>query len=256
MSRVPQPDLRWTTRPAGAEAVVLVLHGGADQSRRENEWWHLPVLRLLPVANAVARAGRGRVAVARLRFAIRGWNGPEASPLPDARWALEQIRAAYPGLPIGIVGHSMGGRVALHVAADPDVRAIVGLGSWVERDDVAHGGPGLSALLIHGDRDRITAPRGSARMARDLARLGVDASYEEIAGEGHAFLRHPLRLHRRVAGWLSGRLLAADDGPEPSSGSRNFPDQEEGSHYGRESWRRRVRPEPAPDEAPGRGRTS
>ncbi len=222
----PRPDLRWTTRPASAEAVVLVLHGGASRSRRENQWWSLPVLRLLPVANAVARAGRGRVAVARLRFAIRGWNGAEESPVADARWALDQVRAAYPGLPIGVVGHSMGGRVAIRVAGDPDVVAIVGLASWVEREDVATGSTGRSALLLHGDRDRITAPYGSVHMARAMTRLGVDAEYAEVPGEGHAFLRHPVDVDRRAAEWVVERVLESG-----------------------------LRP-PAPDAAPGRDRTS
>jgi pimeloyl-ACP methyl ester carboxylesterase len=246
----PRPDLRWTSRPAEAEAVVLVLHGGAARSRRENRWLHLPVLRLLPVANAVARAGRGRVAVARLRFAIRGWNGVEESPVADARWGLEQVRAAYPGLPIGVIGHSMGGRVAIRVAGDPGVRAVVGLASWVERGDVAQGRPGVSALLLHGDRDRITPPKGSQHMAQAMARLGVDAQYVEIADEGHAFLRHPVAVDRRAAEWVVGRLLPADDGRETSGWAGTLPDHAEDSRSGRESS------EVTPDAAPGPGRTS
>lgn len=231
----PRPDLRWTSRPADAEAVVLVLHGGAAKSRRENEWWHLPVLRLLPVANAVARAGRGRVAVARLRFAVRGWNDMEESPVADARWGLEQVRAAYPGLPIGVIGHSMGGRVAIRVAGDPGVRAVVGLASWVEWGDVAQGRPGVSALLLHGDRDRITRPKGSRHMVRELARLGVDAEYVEVPGEGHAFLRHPVTVDRRAAEWVVGRLLGAGDGPGSSGWSGRVRDQDEVSRSGRET---------------------
>jgi pimeloyl-ACP methyl ester carboxylesterase len=210
----PRPDLRWTTRPEGAEAVVLVLHGGAAKGSRANQWWHLPVLRLLPVANAIARTGGDRLGVARLRFAVRGWNGSGESAVADARWGLEQVRAAYPGLPIGVVGHSMGGRVALRITGDPGVRAVVGLASWVEWGDRAHGGPDVSALLLHGDRDRITPPKGSRHMARELTRLGVDAEYVEIPGEGHAFLRHPSEVDRRTAEWLVERLLNADDAPE------------------------------------------
>ena len=208
----PRPDLRWTSRPHGAEAVVLVLHGGAEKSRRANQWWHLPVLRLLPFATEIAWYGKRRIAVARLRFAVRGWNGPARSPLPDTRWALEEIRAAYPGLPIGVVGHSMGGRAALQVAGDADVHAVVGLAAWVEQVDVAQGRPGVSALLLHGARDRITAPVGSQHMAREMGRLGVDAEYVELPDEGHALLRHPARLHRLVARWVVGQLLGIPAG--------------------------------------------
>ena len=107
--------------------MVLVLHGGQDASRRPARWHNLAVLRMVPVARAVAKAGQGTFAVAMLRYAVRGWNGAAASPVPDARAALDQISEAYPGVPIALVGHSMGGRVALALADDPRVVEVVGL---------------------------------------------------------------------------------------------------------------------------------
>src|SRR6476660_972596 len=93
------------------------------------------------------------MAVARLRFRVRGWNA-DAMPVEDARWALDQVRTAYPGVPVALVGHSLGGRVALSVGDDPDVRLVVGLAPWVVPGDPLPGAVARTGL-IHGDRDVI-----------------------------------------------------------------------------------------------------
>lgn len=201
--------LRWTTRPDHAEAVVLVLHGGAERSNHVNRWRNVHVLRLRPFANAIARTGQGRIAVARLLFTRKGWNGEGSQPIAEARQALMAIRAAYPGLPIGMVGHSMGGRVALAVAGDEGVTALVGLAPWVEKPDVGHGKPGLTALILHGTHDHITSPQGSERMVGLLQAQGADAAYETLPGENHALLRHPIALQRRVGQWLAATLVSS-----------------------------------------------
>lgn len=202
-------ELRWTAEPADPTAVVLVLHGGREHSIAPVSWSQLPVLRMIPFARAVARVGEGRIAVARLKYAIRGWNEEAASPVPDARAALEQIRVRHPGVPIALLGHSMGGRVALSLAADPDVTAVVGLAPWVEPDDVARGGPGLQALLVHGTDDRMTDPRNTARMAGLLRDRGVEVTHVPVAGSKHAMLQHAGVWHRTAAEFLRDALLSA-----------------------------------------------
>jgi alpha-beta hydrolase superfamily lysophospholipase len=155
----------------------------------------------------VAEAGAGQIAVASLRYAVRGWNGSDQSPLADARLALEQIGAKYPGLPIGLLGHSMGGRVALHLADDERVNAIAALAPWVEGQDQPRSHPGLSVLFMHGTLDRMTSPRASLAMANAMAQLGADVSYESVKGESHAMLRQASRWHRETAAFLVGHLL-------------------------------------------------
>lgn len=204
----PEPELRWTAKPKAARAVVLVLHGGASRSDRAVRWTGLAVLRLAPFAQAITRAGGGEVAVARLRFALRGWNRDGAGALADARWALDELRSRYPDAPIGLVGHSLGGRVALRLGDEPDVVAIVGLAPWVERGDRATGGRHTRALLLHGTRDRMTSPRGSQLMAAQMRQRGVDAAYEPIPGDGHALLRTAWATQDRVATWLTETLLS------------------------------------------------
>ena len=53
-------ELKWTSRPQAPTAVVLVLHGGQDASQRPARWHNLAVLRMVPVARAIAKAARAR----------------------------------------------------------------------------------------------------------------------------------------------------------------------------------------------------
>ena len=101
--------------PQHPDGVVLVLHGGAQASRMPVAWWRLAVLRMAPFALTIVAASRRRPRRLRLKNRVRGWNGSRQDPVHDARWALDRIRRTLPGLPVVVVGHSMGGRVALQL---------------------------------------------------------------------------------------------------------------------------------------------
>ncbi len=197
------PDLRWTSEPPDPAAVALVLHGGAENSFHHVRWYFIAVQRLRPVAEAIARAAGDDVAVVRLKFGVLGWNGDLASPIPDARWALDRVRATYPGTPIVVVGHSMGGRTALQVAAEPDIAAVAALAPWVEPGDPVHAHPGEPFLLLHGTRDRITSLPETRRRGEMLRAAGADATFEPVPWAGHAFVTTWRRTHRRVGGWVA-----------------------------------------------------
>lgn len=199
--------LLWQAEVDQPRAVVLVLHGGKSRSRRPVRAWQGAVLRMAPFAKVIADTGAGEIAVASLRYAVRGWNGAEQSPVADTRLAIEQIAARCPGVPIGLLGHSMGGRVALHLADDERIHAIAALAPWVEARDRARSHPGLHVLFMHGTLDRMTSPRASRAMATAMARLGADVSYEPVKGESHAMLRQASRWHREAAAFLVGHLL-------------------------------------------------
>ena len=196
----PQPD-------ASPSGVVLVLHGGREASTEAVRSRQLAVLRMIPIARRIDAVGAGRLVVARLRYAVRGWNGELRSPVGDAQWALEQLTQRYPGLPVGLVGHSMGGRTALQAGGHPAVRSVVGLAAWLPRDEPVEQLAGRRVLLVHGNRDRMTSPKGSAATALRLQAAGVAASYVEIDGERHAMLRRARLWHDLAAGFMAATLL-------------------------------------------------
>ena len=204
-------ELRWTSRPDSPTAVVLVLHGGQDSSRRPARWHNLAVLRMVPVARAVAKAGHGTFAVAMLRYAVRGWNGAAASPVPDARAALDEITAAYPGLPIALVGHSMGGRVALALADDPRIVEVIGLAPWVVGDVGLQAHDQQKLLLIHGVRDRMTSAEASRRVVETLQRRGLTASFVGLKAADHAMLRRASTWDHLLGGYLTATLEPEHD---------------------------------------------
>jgi pimeloyl-ACP methyl ester carboxylesterase len=145
--------------------------------------------------------------VARLRYDVRGWNGDLRSPVGDARTALARLADRFPDVPVALVGHSMGGRTAVHVADDPGVRAVVGLAPWIEKGEPVETMTGRRLLIVHGDRDRITNPQSSAAYARSAAAVAESASYVTVRGERHAMLRRPAIWHRLTTGFVLGVLF-------------------------------------------------
>lgn len=198
---MPQPRLDVRGPGSGARAVVLLLHGGqvhsTTASRRGPAY-----LRMLPFAAAVA-AGHRDAAVWLLRYRVRGWNGPAEDALHDARWALDEARRRHPGAPVVVIGHSMGGRAALRLAAAPDVAGVCALAPWIEPGEPVIRSAGATVLIAHGDQDRMTDPAASAAYA---ARIG--ASFVPVPGEKHALLRRPFFWQRLVTGFVSSTLGA------------------------------------------------
>ncbi|KGN37202.1 alpha/beta hydrolase [Knoellia subterranea] len=206
LGRLVTHDLRGTM-PASPEGVALVIHGGGEKGYGPMPWWEGPVLRMWPFARAIERAAGDRLAVVRLKNRYHGWNGDEQTPLVDARWALERIRSRYAGLPLALIGHSMGGRVVTHLAGEPGVRAIAALAPWVEPGDPRPGRPGLDVLLMHGLLDRTTDPRRTQVLGEELRARGADVTWRPVEGEGHAMLRHAATWHREVADFVTTALL-------------------------------------------------
>ncbi|NHI18771.1 alpha/beta fold hydrolase [Phycicoccus endophyticus] len=190
----------------GCDGVALVLHGGREHSREEVSGRQLAVLRMLPFAWSLRHGGSGRLAVLRLTYRLRGWNGAAEDPVQDARWALEHIRRAAPGRPVALVGHSMGGRVALRLASEPAVAAVAALAPWVE-DDVRRLRPTVPVLLMHGTQDRTTDPRRTAAVAARWTHEGAQVTHLRVAGEKHAMMRRPGYWHRTVTDFVTGALL-------------------------------------------------
>jgi predicted esterase len=212
MSRAPR--LRFTGDDAQAEAVVLLLHGGEPHHFAPVRPFDISVLRMFPFGRSVFRAGGGRITVATLRYAVRGWNGDQESPLPDARWALDRIAERFGDLPVGLVGHSMGGRVALRVADYAGVRSVAALAPWLPPGESIPGMDDRTVLLAHGTADRRTDPGETLALSEKLAAQGVDVELVKFPGGGHSMVFPARPWHDLVAGFMVRTLLApVQDGP-------------------------------------------
>jgi alpha-beta hydrolase superfamily lysophospholipase len=170
--------------------VALVLHGGKSQSREPVEARHLSPARMVPFAWDLHRAGRKHgLAVWSLRNSVRGWNGPDMSPLQDARWALARIREQHPGVPVFLVGHSMGGLTALCAADHPGVEAVVALAPWLNPATPTSGVASRKVLIVHGTTDRWTSASASLLFARRASAEAASMQYVALKGAGHFMLR-------------------------------------------------------------------
>ena len=207
---MPSPHLLETRVPARPEGVVLVLHGGASrEASMAVSPTQLSVLRMVPVARRVARAGRGRLAVLRLLNTSRGWDTGH-TPVDDVRWALAQLgeRDRLRDLPVGLVGHSLGGRAALLAGAEPAVRSVVALNPWVYADDAVDL-TGRRVLIAHGTDDRIASPRRAETVARRLSRTADSVGFLSVLGGKHAMLRRGGVFEQAAADFMTATLLGA-----------------------------------------------
>ncbi|GAA0523349.1 alpha/beta hydrolase [Saccharopolyspora spinosporotrichia] len=195
-----RPALR--VLPAGTprtNTVVLLLHGGKIASHEPARGHHLAYLRMVPVARGIHRAGApAGAAVWLLRNRYRGWNEPVLDAVADARWALEEISTRHPRAQIVLVGHSMGGRVALRVADAERVTGVCALAPWIEDDEPIEHLADRSVLIVHGTADRMTSPTASAAFARRACAVTPAVRNEVVAGSGHAMLRRRGRWDQLV----------------------------------------------------------
>jgi alpha-beta hydrolase superfamily lysophospholipase len=205
---------RLFVRPGQApvRAAVVLLHGGKADSRAPSRPWHLSAVRLQPFARTLAATlgGQGTV-VATVGYRLRGWNGQEASPVDDARWAIERIEERYGPVPVVLLGHSMGGRAALRVAGHPQVTGVVALAPWLPPGEPIEQLAGRRVRLVHGTRDRWTNPAGSRDFTRRAQAAGLDVRLIELPGVGHFMLRRR-RLWEGLGCSLVADLVADQTG--------------------------------------------
>ena len=207
---------------------MLLLHGGTPDSFEPVRGYDPSVVRMFPFGRSVLRAGGGRIALAKLRYAVRGWNGEAESPLADAHWALDQIAERFGHRPIGLVGHSMGGRVALRVADHGDAAASPGgnhnipanifaagrrvhslavLAPWLPDGEPAPVLGGRELLLAHGTADRVTAPARTTELAHRLSAGGGNVELMTYLGGRHSMIFPARPWHDLVAAFMVRTLL-------------------------------------------------
>jgi dienelactone hydrolase len=198
----PEPD-----RP---QAVVLVLHGGRAHSRASGDRIGLAYLRMLPIARLLAGPGR---AVFLLRYRYRGWNAPAKDAQRDAQWALDELDQRFPGVPVVLVGHSMGGRAALGAAGMPNVTAVCALAPWLDGYDPVAQLDGRTVLIAHGDRERYTDPQASYAYAVRAKERGVRICRFDVPGAGHFMLSRVRDWHSLIRRFVLGVLGVEPEDP-------------------------------------------
>lgn len=163
-------------------AIVLVAHGGRSNSHESGERKRLTYRRMLPFARMLARAG---LPVFVLRYRYRGWNAPDRDALRDVQWAVEELARRHPGVPVVLVGHSMGGRAVLGAAGAATVSAVCALAPWLDESDPVAQLAGRAVVIAHGDRERWTDPRASYAFAVRAKHVTDRVARFEVPGAGH-----------------------------------------------------------------------
>lgn len=186
---------RW---PDGPRALVLLLHGGTQQSvepvgTRSASWQRMGAVQRA-IQGELARDG---VATALLRFTVRGWNG--GAPVADARAALDLLTTEHPGVPVVLLGHSMGGRTAAHAAAHPAVTGVVALAPWFPPGEPVQALRGKRLVAGHGSRDKITSARATRAYVDRARTAGADAEFHDMGPVGHYMFRRAGRWNAFAA---------------------------------------------------------
>jgi hypothetical protein len=122
----------------------------------------------------------------------------------DARAALFEVQARFPGLPLVLGGFSFGSVVSLAVAArDARVRAVFALGLPLRMADPAVlAGVAQPRLFVQGENDAF----GSGEALRALVEpLPPPRELVVVRGADHFFTGHLDALQGAVAGWAEAR---------------------------------------------------
>lgn len=195
---MPQPDLLRRDPHTQPEGLVLMLHGGkangATPVDERSASWRRSRWMMSQIADRFEAAGLN---VWLLRYSVRGWNaggGRQPAPVPDARWALEEVRRELGSVPVVLLGHSMGARTAVAVADDPSVTGVVGLAPWLPADEPVKPLTGKQLATAHGSTDKITSARQTRRFVERAAGVAASAEFHDMGRVGHYMLR-------RIGAW-------------------------------------------------------
>lgn len=184
--------------------AALLLHGGSEHNLEPMPSLGLAYLRMVPFARDLARLDG--VAVFQLRNRVRGWNEPDLDPVRDARWAIGEIRTRFPGVPIVLIGHSMGGRVAFRAAGDPAVVAVCALAPWCEPADPVDQLAGRAVFAAHGKLDRVTDPRATRDYTRRAQAVAKQVAVRWVDGETHSMMCRPRLWNDLVRQFVTRQL--------------------------------------------------
>jgi pimeloyl-ACP methyl ester carboxylesterase len=186
---------------------VLILPGGRPLSAAPSRAWQAANQRMMWLACSLRRSLGSHIAVRRVQYRLRGWNSPSLDALRDAENALFRMRRDLGLNPsnLVLVGHSMGARVAVHVAPR-NVGGIVALAPWWPLGDADRVSTECRLLTVHGTADTWTDPRSSEAQTRRARERGVDATWVGVPNAGHYLLRDVGLWHRVTTEFVATRL--------------------------------------------------
>jgi pimeloyl-ACP methyl ester carboxylesterase len=192
---MPSRELMRRDPQLATRGIVLMLHGGAKAGLKPVGARSASLRRTTAMRDILEpRVLSEGFALWLLRFSVRGWNAaldPEPSPVTDARWALDQAADEHPGVPVVLLGHSMGGRTAVHVADHPSVVGVVGLAPWFEPSDPARTLAGRHFIAGHGSRDNITSARATREYVDRARSFAASVEFVDMGRLGHYMLARP-----------------------------------------------------------------
>ena len=190
-------------------ALVLMLPGGKPRSTARSRPWQLSNLRMAWFARSLrSRVADRGIAVERVRYRVRGWNEPDRDPVRDAVAALARATERFGDVPVVLVGHSMGGRVAAHIADHPNVHAVAALAPWWPESDAGLIPADRQLTVVHGLRDSWTDPWASREQTARARKRGLKATWLPLPGAGHFMLTKPQWWHQLVADLATDTVLS------------------------------------------------
>ncbi|MER8104874.1 alpha/beta fold hydrolase [Kitasatospora sp. NPDC094016] len=193
--------------PERPVAAVLMLHGGRADGLKPVPRLSLPELRMRFFGKQIThRCWGGDILLAQVRYRFRGWNGHRADPVRDAGQALDALADLAPGVPVILIGHSMGGRAALAAAGHDTVRGVIALAPWCPPGDPVAHLRGKAAVFLHDEADRVTSAAQTRAYAHRAAAAGADIQVVAMATGGHAMLRGARHWHRLAADHIAAVL--------------------------------------------------
>lgn len=201
----------WYVAPAAGQPVTLFLHGqGGRLAVQTNRWRRL------------REAGLGVLAIS-----YRGYPGSTGTPTEeglalDARAAYDWLRQRHPVRDIVLHGHSLGSGVAVRLATEVEVRAIVLEAPFTAAVDVAAermwwlpvrllmldqfrsreliGRVRAPVLIVHGDKDSVIPFAHSERL---FAMAREPKAFVRMPGGDHNTLVRD-GLYDKVGAFLAG----------------------------------------------------
>ena len=184
---VDRPYLVTSTAPASLRGVVVLAHGGREFGTAVPSRFAQGLLRMVPIARALSHRGaRDGLLVTQLRYRMTGYN--DGAPVEDVRQVVGDLVRAH-GVPVCLVGHSMGGRAVLQAADAPGIAGVLALAPWCPSSDPVDQLAGRQVVFAHGVDDRRIRPATSYEFALRARRVSPAVCRFEVARSGHGMVR-------------------------------------------------------------------